>query len=63
MSKRLFLAVALALLPVVASAQLVPVPASPGSGLANSNLGRLSVIFGTTAGTAAQGNDSRMDTK
>jgi len=55
--------VALALLPVVASAQLVPVPASPGSGLANSNLGRLSVIFGTTAGTAAQGNDSRMDTK
>ena len=55
----LLLLLAAALFPSAGSAQLLPAPAPVGVGLSNGG-DRLSVIYGTTAGTAAQGNDSRI---
>jgi hypothetical protein len=59
MRKRFFLLSAVALLPSAGLAQLLPEPMPSGLGL-SSNGSKLSVIYGTTAGTAAQGNDSRI---
>ncbi len=56
--KRWFLAMGMALLPALAAAQLSP-QTPPGNGLTSSG-GRLSVLYGTTAGTAAAGNDARI---
>jgi hypothetical protein len=59
MRKCFLLLSAAALFPATGSAQLVPAPAPPGPGLSSTG-NTLSVIYGTTAGTAAQGNDSRI---
>jgi hypothetical protein len=59
MRMRFFLLSAAALFPVAGLAQLVPAPTPPGPGLASTG-STLSVVYGTTAGTAAQGNDNRI---
>ena len=59
MRNRLLCAIAFALAPAVASAQLGPAEPIPAQGLAGSG-GSLSVIYGTTANTAVEGNDSRL---
>ena len=59
MRKCLLLLAAAASFPVVGSAQLLPAPTSPGVGVSNSG-GTLSVIYGTAADTAAEGNDARI---
>jgi len=59
MRKCFFLLLAAALFPAAGSAQLTPEPMPPGSGL-SANGSAISVIYDTTAGTAAQGNDSRI---